>query len=81
MDEKKIKDLQDKVTDYSRYGFILLSLGVFLFLGLVIPTDSSIANQFPGVIIGGIFLVLGLAMFFNRRAKLYRMQLEEDIQE
>ncbi|WP_227934866.1 YrhC family protein [Alkalihalobacillus deserti] len=61
MEEKKIKQLEAKVADYKQYGFILLSLSIFLFIGLVIPSESSTLKM-PELFIGGIFVTLTVAV-------------------
>ncbi|WP_100406627.1 YrhC family protein [Bacillus solitudinis] len=74
MENKIIQDLQTKVADYKRFGFILLSLSIFLFIGLIVPT-SGVAAEFKGFIVAGVFIMLGLAFFFHRLAMKVQQKL------
>jgi hypothetical protein len=78
MNEKMIQDLQAKVEDYKRFGFILLSLSIFLFIGLLVPT-SEIAVEMQGMVIGSVFTTLGLSFLFHRLAmKIQKKLMNED---
>ncbi|ARK29257.1 YrhC family protein [Halalkalibacter krulwichiae] len=77
--EDKIKQLEAKVSDYKQYGFILLSLSIFLFIGLVIPTESSVMTM-PGLFIGGIFVTLVAAVLCHRLAMKAQKELYEEKQ-
>ncbi|MDT8861499.1 YrhC family protein [Alkalihalobacillus sp. MEB130] len=77
MEDKKIKQLEAKVTDYKQFGFILLSLSIFLFIGLVIPTESTVIVV-PNLFIAGIFIALALAVVFHRLAMKAQKQLYEE---
>ncbi|MFC0473596.1 YrhC family protein [Halalkalibacter kiskunsagensis] len=77
MEEKRIKQLEAKVADYKQYGFILLSLSIFLFIGLVIPTENTVVI-IPGLFIGGVFVTLAFAVLFHRLAMRAQRQLYED---
>lgn len=75
MEDKKQKQLEDKVTDYKQFGFILLSLSIFLFIGLVIPTQD--VTQWQGLFIVGIFMMLGCSFVCHRLAMRAQKQLHE----
>ncbi|MDV2682986.1 YrhC family protein [Alkalihalophilus sp. As8PL] len=77
MTEKKMQDLQAKVADYKRFGFILLSLSAFLFIGLIIPADGQ-AISLPSGFIVGVFATLGLAVVCHRLAMNAQKQLYEE---
>lgn len=46
--------------DYKQFAFILISLSIFLFIGIVIPTEDRVVTM-QGVMVGGVFLFLLLA--------------------
>lgn len=73
------KALKDKVTDYKRFGFILVALSMFLFIGLLVPAQG-LALHHPELFIAAVFLTLGLAAFFHRIAMKAEKQLQEDQQ-
>lgn len=77
MEEKKLKQLEAKVADYKQYGFILLSLSIFLFIGLVIPSEGK-ALTMPGLFIGGIFVTLACAVICHRLAMRAQNELYEE---
>ncbi|GAE35053.1 YrhC family protein [Halalkalibacter akibai] len=79
MEDKKLKQLEAKVADYKQYGFILLSLSIFLFIGLIIPTESTVMTM-PELFVGGIIITLTLAVVFHRIAMKTQRQLYEDKQ-
>ncbi|UOE95588.1 YrhC family protein [Alkalihalobacillus sp. LMS39] len=77
MDEKQIKTLKDKVEDYRRFAYILLSLGIFLFIGILIPNDSGTAIE-PSHFIIAVFIMLGASIFFHRKATYYQKLVNND---
>ena len=77
MEEKKLKQLEAKVADYKQFGFILLSLSIFLFIGLVIPSESTVLTM-PEFFIGGIFITLTFAIVFHRLAMRAQNELYEE---
>lgn len=71
-----VKTLEEKVTDYKRFAFILLALSVFMFIGLIIP------NEGVGSIQQIILIILssnsiGFAVIFHRKAMKVRELLNE----
>lgn len=78
MGDKEIRDIQGKVTDYKRFGFILLSLSIFMFLGLVIPNEVTVASDVSMYMIIGTVVSLILAFVFHRKAMHYRNLLDNE---
>ncbi|WP_017728585.1 YrhC family protein [Halalkalibacterium ligniniphilum] len=76
MDEQKIQELEGKVADYKRFGFILLSLSVFLFIGAIIPSDYA-RFEMPELFIVAVFVSLGLSLLFHQKALAYQKKLLE----
>ncbi|KHF41960.1 YrhC family protein [Halalkalibacter okhensis] len=77
MEDKKVKLLEEKVKDYKQFGFILLSLSIFLFIGLVIPAEHTVITT-PSIFIIGIFIALVLAVVFHRLAMNTQKQIYEE---
>ncbi len=76
MEDKKIRIIEEKIIDFRRYAFILLSLSIFLFLGLVSPNEPSYIQ--PIHLIVSIFIVLGFALYFHRKSSFYQKKLYEE---
>jgi hypothetical protein len=72
----EMKDLQDKITDFSRFGMVLLAVSVFLFIGTLIPSEDKAVLQTNLMMISTIFF-LGIAFFFFRKVASYKKQLIE----
>ncbi|NEU31595.1 hypothetical protein GN156_12555 [bacterium LRH843] len=77
MADRQLKLLKEKIIDYKRFGFVLFSLSIFLFIGLLIPTEG-IASQMPGMVIGAIFISLTLAAVFHQLAMKAEKQLHNE---
>lgn len=78
-DVKKV--LEEKVTDYKRFGFVLLSLSVFLFIGLIIPTEGQGVNETHFLLLITLSVVsITLSVIFHRKAMKYREQLYNEYQ-
>ncbi|MDR7073592.1 YrhC family protein [Fictibacillus barbaricus] len=41
MNNNMTKELKNKIADYQRFGFILLAVSTFFYVGLVLPEDKS----------------------------------------
>ncbi|EJQ14839.1 hypothetical protein CN941_17080 [Bacillus cereus] len=71
-----MKELQEKIADYTRFAQVLLAISTFLMIGLLIPSGiKSMVQSF--VMMGSIIVFLVLAFFFFKRVKAMRDQLEE----
>ncbi|MED1409676.1 MULTISPECIES: YrhC family protein [Bacillus] len=71
-----MKELQQKIADYIRFGQVLLAVSTFLMVGLLIPNGAKETLQ-TFVMMGSIILFLSLSFLFFKRAKAMRDQLEE----
>ncbi|MED3648472.1 YrhC family protein [Halalkalibacterium halodurans] len=77
MEEKKIVELEKQVEDYRQFSFVLLSLSIFLFIGLVLP--PSYAPQVAAEwLIAGIGGALTFAWLFNRKVVQCQQKLFEE---
>ncbi|EEL86134.1 hypothetical protein CN445_23865 [Bacillus cereus] len=71
-----MKELQEKIADYTRFAQVLLAISTFLMIGLLIPSGiKSMVQSF--VMMGSIIVFLVLSFFFFKRVKAMRDQLEE----
>ncbi|WP_439874153.1 YrhC family protein [Bacillus mycoides] len=71
-----MKELQEKIADYTRFAQVLLAISTFLMIGLLIPSGiKSMIQSF--VMMGSIIVFLVLAFFFFKRVRTMRDQLEE----
>ncbi|MFV8826807.1 YrhC family protein [Alkalihalobacterium sp. APHAB7] len=78
MDDKKIREIKGKIEDYKRFGFILLSLSIFMFLGIIIPNDVPLTGNYVEYMMVGTVLSLVMALIFHRKAMRYRNQLDNE---
>ncbi|KEK26299.1 YrhC family protein [Bacillus gaemokensis] len=72
-----MKELQQKIADYIRFGQVLLALGSFLMIGLLIPNEGRATPQLF-TMMSAIVFFLGASFFFFKRVKMLRDQLEEN---
>ncbi|WP_377888381.1 YrhC family protein [Alkalihalobacillus sp. R86527] len=71
-----MKELQNKMTDYKRFAFILLSLSVFLYIGSFLPMEGK-TDERVLILTGGGFLLVGIALFFYSRAIAIQKKLND----
>ncbi|RIW37624.1 hypothetical protein D3H55_03365 [Bacillus salacetis] len=72
------KTLNDKIIDYKRFAFVLVSMSVFLYLGAVLPLEEKTLLK-TYVLMGGTVVMLGLSgLFFFQAARLKKKLSEMD---
>jgi Na+/melibiose symporter-like transporter len=71
-----MKELQEKISDYTRFGQVILAISTFLMVGLLIPNGAKETVQIFAMM-GSIIVFLVLAFFFFKRVRTMRDQLEE----
>ncbi|WP_175990946.1 YrhC family protein [Bacillus sp. Marseille-Q1617] len=69
------KKLQDKMNDFKRYGFTLLALSVFMYLGVVIPSET-VTEIKTMTLMSGTIVLLGLSLIFFTKAIKYKKDLQ-----
>lgn len=79
MKEKLMKDIQTKISDYTRYIYILLAVSTFLYLGAVIGNGEKAPSQML-VMSGTTLALLGLSFYFAYKTKKLRRQLQQEEQ-
>ncbi|WP_212934675.1 YrhC family protein [Bacillus hominis] len=71
-----MKELQEKIADYTRFGQVLLAVSTFLMVGLLIPNGAKETVQ-TFVMMGSVIGFLCFSFFFFKRVKAMHDQLEE----
>ncbi|WP_156791505.1 YrhC family protein [Bacillus sp. SG-1] len=72
------KNLSDKIIDYKRFAFVLVSVSVFLYLGAVLPVEEKTIFQ-TYTLMGGTIIMLGFSgMFFYQAAMLKKKLTDMD---
>lgn len=75
---QQYKNLVNKMTDFKRFGVVLLSIGVFFFLGVIIPSESKDPMDLNIMIIASMSFLAGSIFFFIQtkhcETKLLEMQ-------
>lgn len=70
------KALYDKMVDFKRFAVLLLAVGVFFYLGVIIPSDTKTGMDINIMVISSItFLVV--AIIFFTKSKKYKSKLNE----
>lgn len=78
MDKKTVINIQHKIIDYKRFGFILFSLSAFLYLGSIIPFEGK--NSLDTLLLSSASLtaIIIAIVFHVKTNKLKRQLAEED---
>lgn len=74
-----MKDIQTKISDYTRYIYILLAISTFLYLGTIIGNGEKTSSQML-VMSGTTIALLGLSFYFAYETKKLRRQLQQEEQ-
>ncbi|MBE3570392.1 MAG: YrhC family protein [Bacillales bacterium] len=74
--ENQYKKIKEKIIDFKRFGFTLMALSVFLYLGVVLPVEGKTEIQSKMLMAGTIVLIIGSLLFFYK-AREYHNQLTE----
>ncbi|MEL3974451.1 YrhC family protein [Rossellomorea oryzaecorticis] len=69
------KNLQYKINDFKRFGFTLLALSVFMYLGVVIPSET-VTQVKTMILMSGTVVLLGLSLIFFTKAIKYKKDLQ-----
>jgi hypothetical protein len=69
------KNLQHKINDFKRFGFTLLALSVFMYLGVVVPSETVTPVK-TLTLMSGTVVLLGLSLIFFTKAIKYKKDLQ-----
>lgn len=70
------KMLSEKMADYKRFAIVLLAVGVFFYLGMIIPTVTNRTSDI-NIMMGSSVVSLVLSIIFFFRSKHYKNLLQE----
>lgn len=70
------KKLYEKMVDYKQFATVLLTAGVFFYLGTILPADSKVMADIK-IAMGASIGFLAGSIFFFALARKYRGQLIE----
>lgn len=71
-----VKNIYEKMVDFHRFATVLLAVGVFFYLGVIIPNiATTIKSQLVGI--AGSLTLLLVSIFFFTISKKLRKKLEE----
>jgi len=74
--EKTLKDLSGKLADYKRFAIVLLAVGVFFYLGVIIPAVHEVKWHDEAMAITSV-LTLGTSIFFFAKVKKYKKMISD----
>ncbi|MDT9025423.1 MULTISPECIES: YrhC family protein [Rossellomorea] len=75
MKNAKKRTIQQKMNDFKRFGFTLLALSVFMYLGVIIPTETVTPSKTITLMTGTVVL-LGLSLIFFTKAIKYKRDMQ-----
>ncbi len=77
--EKNSKNIYEKMVDFKHFAVILLAVGVFFFLGVIIPTDSKTEMDINIMMISSTsFLAASIFLFIqSKQCQLKLMEMED----
>ena len=77
--EKQTKKIYEKMVDFRQFAVVLLAVGVFFFLGVIIPSDSKSEMDVNIMMIASMsFLALSILFFIqSKQCQLKLMDMED----
>ncbi|MFP7297544.1 YrhC family protein [Neobacillus niacini] len=78
--DKQTKSLYEKMVDLKQFAVVLLAVGVFFFLGVIIPFDSKSEMDVNIMMISSMsFLAVSILLFIqSKQCQLKLMDMEEN---
>ncbi|MFD1736670.1 YrhC family protein [Bacillus salitolerans] len=73
---QQLKTIQDKIVDYTRFAMVLLAVSVFMFIGVIVPSEGKQEIQTYTMMVSTI-IFLAAALFFFQKVIGYKRQLAE----
>ena len=74
--KQQSKILQDKMVDFKHFGIVLLAVGVFFYLGVIIPFDNKSELDINIMMVSSMSF-LAVSIFFFIQSKLCQHKLTE----
>lgn len=76
MMNSEAKKLSEKMADYKRFAIVLLAVGVFFYLGIILPSVTNSTSDM-NIMMGSSVVSLVLSIIFFFRSKHYKNLLQE----
>jgi hypothetical protein len=70
------RHLYEKMVDYKQFAIVMLTVGIFFYLGTILPTESKVTTDIYIAAGASTGFLAGSILFFSI-AKRYRNQLNE----
>jgi len=77
--DKQTKKIYEKMVDFKQFAVVLLAVGVFFFLGVIIPSDSKSEMDVNIMMIASTsFIAVSLLLFIqSKQCQLKLMDMED----
>ncbi|WP_409289415.1 YrhC family protein [Peribacillus sp. SCS-37] len=75
---KQLRKLHEKMTDYKRFAYTLICLGVFFYLGVLVDSYGKGLNPNFPMMWAAIIAIAGAGLFFLLSAKYKKLLLETE---
>ena len=77
--DKQTKGLYEKMVDFKQFAVVLLAVGVFFFLGVIIPSDTKSEMDVNIMMISSMsFLAVSILLFIqSKQCQLKLMDIED----
>jgi predicted MFS family arabinose efflux permease len=77
--DKQTKSLYEKMVDFRQFAIVLLAVGVFFFLGVIIPSDSKSEMDVNIMMISSMsFLAVSILFFIQSKQCQLKLMDNED---
>jgi predicted MFS family arabinose efflux permease len=77
--DKQTKSLSEKMVDFRQFAIVLLAVGVFFFLGVIIPSDSKSEMDVNIMMISSMsFLAVSILFFIQSKQCQLKLMDNED---
>lgn len=72
--EQQMKNLYEKMVDFKRFGTVLLAVGVFFYLGVIIPMNVK-SEWDTNIMVISSTSFFALSILFFIQSKIYQIKL------
>ncbi|MDF2790766.1 YrhC family protein [Neobacillus sp. 3P2-tot-E-2] len=77
--DKQTKNIYEKMVDFRQFAVVLLAVGVFFFLGIIIPSDTKSEMDVNIMMIASMsFLAVSILLFIqSKQCQIKLMDMED----
>ena len=77
--DKQTKNIYEKMVDFKQFAVVLLAVGVFFFLGVIIPSDTKSEMDVNIMMIASMsFLAVSILLFIqSKQCQIKLMDMED----